>query len=133
MGEIGTGIEIEIGTGTETGIETEIVIEIGTATEIAIGKDDALVPRIGDVVRDQETGIGTAENVRGQETAKGVEAVTGIAIGIRKKKRLKETMIKKKEVLNKKQTNHHQKRVSTLKPKIWTFQILLKIHQFSWQ
>ena len=116
----GTVIEIEI--GTEIGIGTEIETEIGTGT----AKDVALVPGIKDVVHVQETEIGTAAN--GLDLGIVKEVVAGTGTEIRKnplvRKRSRETTIRKKEALNIK-TNPHLRKALTLKPKIWTFQILL--------
>lgn len=113
--------------------EIETRIEIGTATEIATeiatAKDVALVPRISDVVHVQRTEIGSAANALAQGTEKGAAVVTKIRKNRQVLERSRETTIRKRGGLNRK-TNLHRKKALTLKPKIWTFRILLKLISF---
>ena len=119
------GTVIEIGIVTE--IRTEIGTGIGTEIGIVTAKDVALVLGIKDVDHVQETEIGTAAN--GLDLGIVKEVVAGTETEIRKnrqvRKRSRETTIRKKEALNIK-TNPHLRKALTLKPKIWTFQILLE-------
>ena len=108
---------------------TEIV------TEIMTEKDVDPAPRTDVGIQDQENVVKGLNPGTGIETETGKEGVQDQGTVVVEKdplrnnlvvERSRETMIKKKGDLSKKPANLPQKKVSILKHKIWTSQILLE-------